>query len=154
MIVSLKHEIQIAASPKTVFSFFENLEQNYTRWHPDHIGFHWVSGNTIEKGTTVCFIHRINGKVHELPAKFTDLSLGHLIEYVWRTSKGNFSAPKNLWRFIDSNGGCLFISESELLFESVSSLSAQLETALTEVRKHLAEEGENLKILVETEGIK
>jgi hypothetical protein len=154
MRVTLKHEIEIAASPKNTYSFFENIGRNYTKWHPDHVSFRWVTGNFLAPGATACFTHRIEGTVHELPAQFTGLIAGQRIEYEWQNASGGFSAPRNVWIFKATDRGCLFVSESELLLENVSSLSKQVEAALTGVQRHLAEEGENLKTIVESAGVK
>jgi hypothetical protein len=42
--VTLRHEIETEAPPEKVCAFFENIEQNYTKWYPDHRLLRWVKG--------------------------------------------------------------------------------------------------------------
>ncbi len=44
MRATFRHEIEMAASPESVYSFFEHIEENYRAWHPDHVSFRWVAG--------------------------------------------------------------------------------------------------------------
>jgi hypothetical protein len=49
MRVALRPEIEIHASPEAVYAFFEDIEENYTKRHPDHIVFHWVAGENLKR---------------------------------------------------------------------------------------------------------
>jgi hypothetical protein len=42
---------RVHASPEAIYSFFETMDANYERWHPDHIEFRWVEGETLTEGT-------------------------------------------------------------------------------------------------------
>jgi hypothetical protein len=45
--VILRNEIRIRTSPEEIMRFFEGMEENYTRWHPDHRHFEWVAGRGV-----------------------------------------------------------------------------------------------------------
>jgi len=34
--MKIENSIHIAAAPEKVYAFFENIEANYLKWHPDH----------------------------------------------------------------------------------------------------------------------
>ena len=57
----LSHSIEINSTPDAVFSFFEDMEANYLRWHPDHIEFRWVSGHGLREGHVAHYAERIAG---------------------------------------------------------------------------------------------
>jgi hypothetical protein len=42
----LSQTTMIAAPAERVFAFFEEMEANYTSWHPDHITFRWLQEAT------------------------------------------------------------------------------------------------------------
>ena len=149
MKVTLRHETEITASTKTVFFFFEHIAKNYTTWHPDHINFRWITGDSLKAGVVAYVEHRIRGKIHTLDTRFTKLVPNQLIEFEWGNPNGSFYASRDVWLFENTSRGCRFVSECDLVLKDVSSLSKEVEKVLAAIRKHLAEEGENLKRLVE-----
>jgi hypothetical protein len=40
----LEDQTLIEAPPERIFTFFEEMDQNYVAWHPDHIAFRWTKG--------------------------------------------------------------------------------------------------------------
>lgn len=152
MRVTLRHEIEIAASPESVYAFFERIAENYTRWHPDHIAFRWVKGEGIAEGAVAYSEQRIHGKVHKLPARFTKVIPARLVEFKWVNPIARFFAPRNVWLFEPTDRGCRFVAESDLRLGWGSSRLKHVQEAIASGRKHLAEEGENLKRLMEFAG--
>jgi uncharacterized protein YndB with AHSA1/START domain len=146
--VTLRHEIEIHARPERVYAFFENLERNYTKWHPDHVVFRWVKGGGLEEGATAYAEQRMRGKLHRLPVRFTKVIPNRLIEFEWVNPLARFFAPRNVWIFEATNGGCRFIAECEIRLGWISSRMSHVRRALDRGRTHLREEGENLKRLV------
>jgi hypothetical protein len=61
-----------------------------------------------------------------------------------------FFAPRYLWLFEATEGGCRFVAEGDVRLGSILSRLRHVQQALAAGRKHLAEEGENLKRLVES----
>ncbi|WP_226007983.1 hypothetical protein [Natrinema salinisoli] len=59
----LKETTAVAAPPAVVYRFFEEMEDNYVEWHPDHITFRWTEGTGLEPGAEAYFKERIAGKV-------------------------------------------------------------------------------------------
>jgi hypothetical protein len=48
----------IRTSAETIFRFFEEMESNYRRWHPDHVLFSWVSRRGLVEGHVACLTGR------------------------------------------------------------------------------------------------
>ncbi len=152
MRVTLRHSIDIDAPPEAVYAFFDNLEENYTKWHPDHVVFRWVEGRGIQEGVVAYSEQRMHGKVHKLPARFSKVIPNRRIEFVWVNPLFRFFAPVNIWIFEPIDGGCRFTAESVIRLGWISSRMESMKKKLDDGRKHLAEEGENLKRLVEAAG--
>ena len=152
MIVTLRHEIEIDAPPERVYAFFENIEENYTKWHPDHIVFRWTKGAGLEEGAVAYSEQRMHGKVHKLSARFTQVIPNRRVEFRWTNPIARFFAPRNVWIFEPTNGGCRFIAEGDIRLGWISSRMKRVRNALEQGKTHLRQEGENLKRLVEGAG--
>jgi len=61
----LKEITDVEAPPGEVYRFFEEMEENYERWHPDHITFNWTEGAGLEQGAEAYFEERIGGKLQK-----------------------------------------------------------------------------------------
>ena len=150
MIVTLRHEIEIAASPESVYSFFEHLPENYTKWHPDHIVFRWIEGDGLAEGSVAYSEQRMRGKVHKLPARFTKVIPAERVEFELTNPIARFFAPRYVWLFESTAGGCRFVAEGDARLGWISARLKHVQGALAAGQKHLAEEGESLKRLVES----
>ncbi len=150
MKVAFRHEIEIAASSDVVYLFFDHIAENYTRWHTNHVEFRWVKEHSLIEGAVASVKHRIHGKVYDLQIRFTKVISGRLVAFEWRNSNGSFFAPEDKWLFETIGENCRFVSESELVLRDVPAPSKQVEEAIASFRKHLTEEGENLKFFIET----
>ena len=149
MRITLGHTIDIDAAPEAVYSFFANIEENYTKWHPDHVVFRWIGGNRLEEGATAYSEQYMHGSLHKLKAVFTKVVPNRMIEFRWANPFLRFIAPRNVWIFEPVDGGCRFTAESDIRMGWISSRMERVKRKLDTSRKHLQEEGENLKRLVE-----
>ena len=150
MIVTLRHAIEIDAPPKQVYGFFENIEENYTKWHSDHRVFRWTDGGTLRKGAVAYSEQMMHGKLHRLPARFVKVVPGRLVEFQWMNPLLRFFAPRNVWVFEATGEGCRFIAESDIRLGWISARMKRVHHLLEQGKTHLREEGENLKRLVES----
>jgi len=149
MIVTLRHEIEIDASPQRVYAFFEKIEQNYAKWHPDHRVFRWVTDGGLKQGAVAYSEQMMHGKLHKLRARFTKVIPNRIVEFKWVNPIIRFFAPRNVWIFEATDTGCKFIAEGDVRIGWISSRMKRVRIALDQGRAHLKEEGENLKQLVE-----
>jgi uncharacterized protein YndB with AHSA1/START domain len=149
MEIPFRHAVTIAVAPATVYSFFERLAHTYTTWHPDHLAFRWITDAGLVDGARASAEHRILGAVHTLPITFVTIDPCRRVAFSWGDPDGSFFAPRDTWLFEETPGGCRFVSECTLVLNGVTSLSNDIEHALSVIRNHLAEEGECLKRLLE-----
>lgn len=110
MIITLSHSIEIDAAPEAVYSFFVSIEKNYTTWHPDHVAFRWVKGNSLEEGAEAHSEQYVDGSLHRLTARFTRVIPTRRVEFEWVNPIARFFAPPYLRLFepskSTSRSGC------------------------------------------------
>jgi hypothetical protein len=123
-----------------------NIDKNYKSWHPEHISWNWENGEPFQIESKAIAKEYIHGKVHSLKSIITNIKKNELIEYefLFPTSiivkRGSFIFSK-----IDS--GCIFTATLTFRFGKIllKLFKKQMEATL----KHMKEEGENLKKLLE-----
>ena len=146
--VFLTDSVEIKASCEEVFSFFRDLEANYTRWHPqDHVLFKWVKGNGLEQGAVAYSEQYIHGKLHKLKVEFTRVAPPREVEFKFLPAWIRIFVPEDTWVLTPTGQGCRFTATTHL---RMGRLSQRLNRKkLESLARHLGEEGQNLKRLVE-----
>jgi hypothetical protein len=147
MIMILRSEIRIQARPEHVMEFFEAMEENYTRWHPDHHRFEWIEGRGVAEGVVFEFDEEVAGKRQKREALYTHVVEGQHLEFAPTSKLIRLFLPRMLFRLSPQGDGLLFVQE---LHVRIGPLGAWLNRNEFEaVRQHMKEEGENLKRLLE-----
>jgi len=152
--ITLTDSIEIKATPERIFEFFTNLSEgeNYRSWHPqDHVSFRWVKGNPWQVGSVVYAEEYIHGKLHKLKFIVTRVIPNKLIEYTPGNPILRFYCPKNTFA-VDRKGDiCVFTASGTYRVGWLAKTFAgkKVEYGLSSVRKHMKEEGENLKRMLE-----
>lgn len=146
--VFLTDSIEIKASCEEIFDFFRNIDSNYQLWHPqDHRVFKWLKGNGLEQGAVAYSEQYIHGKLHKFKVEFTKVTPNHEIEFKFLPAWIRIFVPKDTWTFTPAEQGCRFTATTHL---RMGKLSQRLgKKKLESMARHLKEEGENLKSLVE-----
>ena len=149
--VTLKDSIEVKAPPERVFEWlvqrFDGKEA-YQAWHPDHVDIRWVKGESLQEGSIVYAEEYLHGRLHKLRFIITKVVPNKEVEYRALFPLSIF-APKNSF-FIEPKGekSCIFTATGYLragpLFKKLG--KHQLEAT----ERHMREEGENLKRLLET----
>lgn len=146
----LRDTIVVDAPPEDVFEFFRSMDHDrYLAWHDEHRDFHLVEGECIEEGTRAFFDEEIGDDRIASTVRYTEVRPGEYIEFRdenWLTRLFN---PKNVFVFEPVDGGTRVVAEIHLRIGPLERLSSQVHQELEEVRRHMREEGENLKRLVE-----
>jgi len=147
----LTDSIEIKTKPETIWDFFINLEKNYKVWHPeDHVLFKWTRGKPMETGSLWYAEEVVHGKVFKLKG-----TIGEVIEN--RKIVFNYSfpislaAPKFEWLLEPQNSTTIFTARSylragEFYFKIARK---EMERKIPMHNKHVREEGENLKRILE-----
>jgi hypothetical protein len=155
--VTLKDTIEIRTTPEKIFSFLTNLvdDESYRAWHPeDHVALRWLKGSPWEEGSIVYAEEYIHGKLHKLKFLITKVVPNREIEYVPVSRFLRRYFPKNTFYIEPNEETCVFAATGTYRVGWLVRTFARnrLERGLSSVRKHMKEEGENLKRILEAEG--
>lgn len=141
-------EIDIEAPPEAAFGFFEHMETNYTRWHPDHIRFEWRKGRGLERGVEFFFEERIGGKRMSKLVRIIEVTPDRGFVFEMTNPVFRFFLPRLWFEFEPRDGGCTF--KAGLRLHGIGPLGRRLnKREFDAVEVHMTEEGRNLKALLE-----
>ncbi len=147
---SLRFEdsIFIDAPPERGFAFFEAMDENYLRWHPDHLGFEWRKGRGIRPGTVFWFRERIGGKVMEKEVRIDEVTPDRFCAFAPTSRLMRAFLPRMSFAFRAEGGGFHF--EAVVHLRGVGPMGQRLNRRdFAAVEQHMAEEGRNLKAILE-----
>jgi uncharacterized protein YndB with AHSA1/START domain len=152
--VVLEHSIEIKAAPEKVFEFLSDLvdDKSYRAWHSDdHVALRWLEGPPWQEGSVVHAEEYIGGELHKLTFIVTRVVPNREIEYVPASRFHRRYAPKFTFSVEPRDAGCVFTATVHaripLLLRFLS--KKRVERGLSSARKHMKEEGENLKRILE-----
>jgi hypothetical protein len=152
--IVLTDSVEIRATPEKVFNFFLQIvdDASYRTWHPaDHVGLRWIRGNPYEEGSVVCAEEYLHGKLHKLKFRISKIVPNREMEYVPLSPLLRIFFSKNRFEIEPSGDGCIFTAEVHLRIGRIAKALAKrkFEVGLSSLRKHMKEEGENLKRILE-----
>lgn len=141
----------IHSTAAELFNWLSRLPEIYLEWHPDHIACWAISGSLPEVGSVIECQEYLHGKLHSMRLRLTRLIPNRRIEYTIRgLGRGAFAAE-------EAEGRIAFIAELEigsevpligLLFDII--FSRVFPGRIAAMRQHMAEEGQNLKAILES----
>lgn len=147
--VRLEETTRIRAAPEDVFRFFEAMDANYGRWHPDHVAFRWAGEDGLAEGTEATFEERIAGKRQEKTVRFTEIDPGRYIEFTPTARLTRILMPSISFA-IEPREDCCDLTQ--VLRVRTGPVGARLNRReFDAVRAHMKEEGENLRAILEAE---
>ena len=152
--VPLTDSIEIMATPEKIFMFFLQIvdDKSYQAWHPeDHVSFRWIRGEPWQEGSVAYAQEYIHGKLHKLKFLITELVPNRKIEFVPLSRFLRPLFPKNTFSIEPKEHSCVFTATGQLRIGRLAKTLARkkLEYGISSVRKHMKEEGENLKRILE-----
>lgn len=152
----LKDSIEIAATPEEIWDFFANLERNYKAWHPeDHVVFKWTKGRPMESGSSWYGEEILGGKLWK--GKGTIGEVVPKIKIVFKSSfPTSIVSPGFEWHIEPKGTGSVFTAVSYVRCCEFWRLMARnhVDANIEAGKKHVKEEGENLKRLLERRAAK
>ena len=144
--ITIEDTIQIKTTPEEIFNFFIHIEANYKAWHPDHVVARWGKGKPLEEGSIEYFEEYLHGKLHKGKLRCTKVETNRRIEYrplfPW-----SIFFPKGSFTITPKGESCIFTATASLRIGPLFLILAKKN--LEAVRKHMKEEGENLKRILE-----
>jgi len=143
----LSQTTMIAAPAERIFSFFDNMEENYTRWHPEHIAFRWLQDGRLAVGNRSYFEERIHHQHHKRTMRYTKVVPNRLIEFTPENPLIRFFLRRVSFNIEPMGEQCRFTQEVQVL---IGPIGRRLNRAgFAAVEKHMREEGDNLKAIME-----
>jgi hypothetical protein len=148
--ISLRDSIEIHANSRQLFAWLERMPQEYTSWHPDHVAYRVLQGSMLEVGSEIECEEYLHGKLHSMRFRMTKVVPDKRVEYVIEgMGRGAFEAQ-------GSGDTVKFVAELDIgldapiigpLFDFV--FSRIFQQRIESMRQHMAEEGQNLKVILE-----
>jgi hypothetical protein len=143
----LQTTTRVQAPAADVFGFFEDMADNYVRWHPDHVAFEWTKGEGLHPGAEATFEERIGGRRQRPTVRFTDVVPDRSIEFRPTSRLVALLMPRVSYTIEPREDGC---DLTQRIRVRTGPIGAWLNRRKFDaVRTHMREEGENLKRLVE-----
>ncbi|WP_136591345.1 SRPBCC family protein [Salinigranum halophilum] len=145
----LEETTKVHAPPEDIYRFFETMDENYERWHPDHIEFRWVEGDGLAEGAKAYFEEHIAGKTKQATVRFTAIVPDRYVEFKPTSLLVGLLMPSISFTIDPHGDGCDFTQRIKI---RTGPIGARLNRSeFDAVRTHMREEGENLKKILESE---
>ena len=154
--IVLTDSIEIKTTPEKIFNFLTSLvdDESYRAWHhDDHVALCWLKGQPWEEGSVAYAEEYIHGKLHKLKFVVTKVVPNKEIEYVPVSRLLRRYFPKNKFSIQQKGETCIFIASGifRLGWLVKTFFKKHLVQGLASVKKHMKEEGENLKRILEND---
>ena len=152
----LTDTIEINTTPERVFQFLTGIvdSKGYRAWHKkDHVAFRFIKGSPWTVGSVMVAEEYIHGKLHRLKFVVTKIVPNEKIEYEptsWLLRK---YFPKNEFTIEAQGDSCRFIASGTYRIGWIGKtlLKKKLKQGLSDIQRHMKEEGENLKRILEND---
>ncbi|HCB50283.1 MAG TPA: hypothetical protein DEP47_12375 [Chloroflexi bacterium] len=126
------------------------MPEEYKSWHPDHVACRVVHGSVLEVGSEIECQEYLHGKLHSLRFRMTKVIPDRRVEFVIeRMGRGAFEAQAN-------DDTVTFVAELDIgstapiVGRFVDFIISRLfNQRIESMRQHMAEEGRNLKTILE-----
>ena len=146
--LKLQDSIIINQPPEIIYRWFKNnFVKDYKKWHAkDHILAKWVKGKGFEPGSVLYAEEYLGGKIEKLTFKLIRNIPNNLIEYKVLFPESVICSGGSF--LIEPHGkGSRFTATLTFRFGFI--LSKFLAKRVNTLKRHMKEEGENLKKMLE-----
>jgi hypothetical protein len=149
--ISLRDSIEIDTTPGELFAWLERMPQEYESWHPDHVSCRVLHGSMLEVGSEIEAEEYLHGKLHSMRFRMTKVIPERRLEVeIEGMGRGAFEAQVdgdrlNFVAELDIGSEAPLLGQ---LFDIVFRLF--FGQRIEEMRQHMAEEGQNLKVILES----
>ena len=156
--ITLTDTIEIRTTPERIFSFITGLvdTESYVAWHPeDHVSMRWLQGEPWHEGSVAEAAEYMHGKIHRLKFVVTHVEPNRRIDYTTPSRLLRRYVPGNTFEIEPKGDSTLFIATGRLRVGWILKklLGKHLRNNLEGIKKHMKEEGENLKRILEAESV-
>ena len=150
----LEDTIKIKTTPEQIFSFLTSIidDDSYRSWHKeDHVSFRWIEGQPWTENSILYAEEYIHDKLHKFKFKVVKIEPFERIEYVPVSRFLRKFFPKNEFRIEQKGHFCFFTASGTYRVGWIGKkfFKKAIDKGLSSVKKHMREEGENLKEILE-----
>jgi uncharacterized protein YndB with AHSA1/START domain len=152
-VTSLVETTRLPAPPERVWRFFREMDENYPRWHREHLAWRTLRGEPLAAGT-IWFADEWIGPIR-VSARFFVTGAEPERSFSYRVGfPSSLVRAGGSFRFAPTDDGCCEMTErvhlgfSIPLIGSLIDLALRLFLPLDEFFRHMREEGENLALLL------
>lgn len=143
--------VEINTTLGKVWDFFANMEANYKLWHPeDHIRCRWIKGRPHEVGSIVYAEEMLGKRLCKIKMRCVNVDIYNRIDYKSLFPLSIFH-PKSIYLFDNKNGKTVFTAIN--YFRVPFLFGGFINSLVNITEKHIIEEGNNLKELLESNSI-
>lgn len=143
----LEDVADIQAPPESIFGFFQQMENLYLDWHPDHVTFKWVHGHGLAEGNTFYFEEYIAGKLLKKHVRLTKIVPNEYIEFAPTNRLIRLVLPEMSFRIEPIGEQCRLRARIRVRVGPIGAWLNRRE--FDAVRQHMQQEGANLKAIIE-----
>jgi len=152
--IHISNSININVDSEKVISFLKGLrnDEKYKEWHPeDHVSMRWAKGEPWEEGSICHAKEHIGSKLETIKMSVNKVIDGKYIEYAPTSRFMRRYIPRLTFHVTDVEDGCKFTATMDCRIPLIPRLlvPGKVKRELDAVRKHIQEEGENMKALLE-----
>ena len=149
ILTTLIDSIEIHTTPEKVFNGLIKVfstQEYFKKWHKDHVKCNWTKGEPFEVGSILYCEEYLHGDLHKMKFVSTKKEQNKIIEYklLFPTS---IICPKGSFIIEPKEGSCIFTATLSFRFAWLFQKFAK--NRVEAVTKHMKEEGEHLKKLLE-----
>ncbi len=151
--ITIKEETIINVSPESIFNFLTRIDSLYKTWHPkDHVFCNVIYKDLNEHGCVFHFFEKVGGFPLYLIVRVSKIERNEYIEYkpifplsIFNLGMGSFTIERTSDKLSKLTARVEYGNRIALL-DKIFQLFVKTEA----IRKHLKEEGQNLKIYLES----
>lgn len=123
------------------------MSEHYAEWHPDHVSAEWVHGGPNQVGSILEAVEDLGGTREVLRLEMISIDPPRGFKYRIR-GPISLLLPGGVFAVISDSGGARFTAAISYRFGRLTERLFNRRTAA--LRRHMKEEGENLKRIVES----
>ena len=152
--IFITDSIRINTTPEKIFGFLTGIvdDETYRAWHTeDHVSFQWLEGEPWAVGSIARAGEYMHGKVHTLKFIITDVEPNKRIVYAPVSRLLRRFTPYNEFLIEQDGDHSLFTASVTYRMGRIGKalFGKLIDKGFFGVKRHMKEEGENLKALLE-----
>ncbi len=153
--ITLTDSVEIKTTPEEIFIFLTSIvdDKSYRAWHEkDQVRFSWIKGIPWTEGSILHAEEYLHGKLHKFKFMVTKIVPNKRIEYSPASRILRTFFPKNEFLIEQKEVSCLFTASGTYRVGWIGKkfFKKSIDDGLASVKKHMKEEGDNLKRILES----